>query len=79
VRCGRGRRIQGVPVVGTLEQIGWLVGRLAPDAVLVTIPDAPRPRLDAVVEACARADVSCRFVLRQLDLDPSVVLGATLE
>ena len=75
----RRRRIQGVPVVGTLEQIGWVLGRLAPDAVLVTIPDAPRERLDAVVEACGRADVACRFVRRQTDLDPSVVLGATAE
>ncbi len=75
----RGRRIQAVPVVGTLEQIGWVLGRLAPDAVLVTIPAAPRERLDAVVEACSRADVSCRFVRRQSDLDPSVVLGVTAE
>jgi len=75
----RGRRIQGIRVVGTLDQIGWVVGRLAPDAVLVTIPGAPRERLDAVVEACGRADVPCRFVSRQTDLDPSVVLGAIAE
>jgi FlaA1/EpsC-like NDP-sugar epimerase len=75
----RGRRIQAVPVVGTLDQIGWLLGRLAPDTVLVTIPEAPRERLDAVVEACGRADVTCRFVRRQTDLDPSVVLGAAVE
>ena len=75
----RGRRIQAVPVVGTLDQIGWLLGRLAPDAVLVTIPEAPRELLEAVVEACSRADISCRFVRRQTDLDPSVVLGAAAE
>jgi UDP-GlcNAc:undecaprenyl-phosphate/decaprenyl-phosphate GlcNAc-1-phosphate transferase len=78
-RALRGRRIQGIRVVGTLDQIGWLVGRHAPDAVLVTIPGAPRDRLDAVVEACSRADVACRFVSRQADLDPAVVLGATAE
>ena len=75
----RGRRIQGVPVVGTIEQIGWIVGRFEPDAVLVTIPGAPRENLDAVIEACGRADVACRFVRRQTDLDPSVVLGITAE
>ena len=75
----RGRRIQAVPVVGTLDQIGWLLGRLAPDAVLVTIPEAPRASLDALIEACGRADVTCRFVRRQIDLDPSVVLGAAVE
>ena len=75
----RSRRIQGVPVVGTLEQIGWVLGRFEADAVLVTIPGAPRERLDAVIEACSRADVACRFVRRQTDLDPSVVLGITAE
>ena len=47
-----------------------------PETVLVTIPDAPRERLDVVVEACARAEVPCRFVRRETDLDPRVVLGA---
>ena len=70
---------QGVPVVGTLDQSGWPIGGLEPVAVLVTIPAAPRERLDAVVEACGRAEVACRFVRRQADLDPSVVLGAATE
>jgi UDP-GlcNAc:undecaprenyl-phosphate GlcNAc-1-phosphate transferase len=70
----RNRRIQGVPVVGALEQIGWAIGRYSPDAVLVTVPGAPRALLDGIVEACSRADVSCRFVRRQIDLDPEAVL-----
>jgi UDP-GlcNAc:undecaprenyl-phosphate/decaprenyl-phosphate GlcNAc-1-phosphate transferase len=75
----RRRRIQGVPVVGGIDEIGWALGRLDPDAVLVTVPDAPRERLDRIVEACARAGISCRFVRREIDIDPSVVLGAALE
>ncbi|HEY2372475.1 MAG TPA: hypothetical protein VGH82_07985 [Gaiellaceae bacterium] len=75
----RTRRIQGVPVVGTIDQIGWVLGRLDPDAVLVTIPGAPRERLDPIIEACSRAGISCRFVRRQIDLDPAVVLGAIVE
>jgi FlaA1/EpsC-like NDP-sugar epimerase len=75
----RRRRIQGVPVVADLEGIGLALGRLAPDAVLVTIPDADRVRLDLVIEACKRADVSCRFVRRHMDIDPAVVLGAAAE
>ena len=75
----RRRRIQGVPVVGDLDEIGWAIGRLTPDAVLVTIPNGPRPRLDGVVEACTRADIACRFVRREIDLDPASVLGATFE
>ncbi|HET7571934.1 MAG TPA: hypothetical protein VFJ77_04610 [Gaiellaceae bacterium] len=73
------RRIQGIPVAASLDAIGWALGRYAPDAVLVTIPDAPRERLDGVVEACSRAQVACRFVRREIDIDPAVALGAALE
>jgi UDP-GlcNAc:undecaprenyl-phosphate GlcNAc-1-phosphate transferase len=75
----RRRRIQGVPVVSSLDDIGWSLGRLSPDTVLVTIPEADRERLDGVVEACKRAGIQCRFVRRHIDLDPSAVLGATAE
>jgi UDP-GlcNAc:undecaprenyl-phosphate GlcNAc-1-phosphate transferase len=75
----RGRRIQGVPVLGRLDEIGWILGRYDPDALLVTIPNADTARLEGVVEACRRADVPCRFVRREIDLDPSVVLGVSAE
>jgi len=75
----RRRRIQGVQVIGAIDEIGWAIGRLEPDAVLVTIPEAPRERLDAVIEACSRAGVPCRFVRREIDLDPGAVLGAAVE
>jgi UDP-GlcNAc:undecaprenyl-phosphate GlcNAc-1-phosphate transferase len=75
----RHRRIQGVPVVGTLREIGWILGRYAPGTVYVTIPAADRGSLDGVVEACARAGVQCRFVRRQIDLDPAAVLSTVTE
>jgi UDP-GlcNAc:undecaprenyl-phosphate GlcNAc-1-phosphate transferase len=75
----RHRRIQGVPVLGSLSEIGWILGRHTPDVVLVTIPAVPRALLDGIVEACRRADISCRFVRRQIDLDPVNVLQATTE
>jgi len=75
----RNRRIQGVPVVATLEQIGWALGRYAPDEVYVTIPSAPSGLLEGIVEACSRADVSCRFVRRQIDLAPGAVLKPAAE
>ena len=53
--------------------------RTRPDNVLVTIPDAPRQKLGLVVDACALADVPCRFVRRETDLDPRVVLRATAD
>ena len=68
----RRRRIQGVPVVSGIDQIGWALGRFSPDAVLLTIPDAPRERLDAVLESCSRAGIPCRLVRRHIDvLEPT--------
>jgi UDP-GlcNAc:undecaprenyl-phosphate GlcNAc-1-phosphate transferase len=75
----RGRRLQGVPVVGGADEIDRILGSTRPATVLVTIPDAPRERLDWIIQACARAEVPCRFVRRQTDLDPRVVLGAAAE
>jgi UDP-GlcNAc:undecaprenyl-phosphate GlcNAc-1-phosphate transferase len=75
----RRRRLQGVPVLGGMDEIERVLDSTTPDAVLVTIPDAPRPLLDRVVAACARAEVPCRFVRREIDLDPRVVLGSKAE
>ena len=75
----RRRRLQGVPVLGGLDEIGAVLDRVRADVVLVTVPGAPRERLDGVIAACEQAEIPCRFVRRQLDLDPVVVLGAGVE
>jgi UDP-GlcNAc:undecaprenyl-phosphate GlcNAc-1-phosphate transferase len=75
----RRRRMHGVPVIGATKEISRLLERAKPDIVLITIPNAPRERLDAVVDACLQAGVTCRFVRRELDLDPHVVLGSAAE
>ena len=75
----RGRRLQGTPVLGGSAAIDELIGHIRPHRVLVTIPGAPRDRLDAVVEACKREGVSCRFVRRETDLEPESVLSASVE
>jgi len=59
------RRIHGVPVLGTTVDVPAIIARVRPDAVAVTIPDAPRSCLEPVVEACAQAGVPCEFVRRQ--------------
>jgi UDP-GlcNAc:undecaprenyl-phosphate GlcNAc-1-phosphate transferase len=71
----RGRRLNGVRVVATTAGIGQALTRVRPDVVLVTIPDAPREQLDAIVKACALHDVTCRFVQRDVDVDPRVILA----
>jgi UDP-GlcNAc:undecaprenyl-phosphate/decaprenyl-phosphate GlcNAc-1-phosphate transferase len=75
----RRRRLHGVPVIGATKEISRLLERAKPDIVLITIPNAPRERLDAVVDACLQAGVTCRFVRREIDLDPHVVLGSAAE
>ena len=75
----RRRRLQGVPVLGGIDEIERILSSSRPDTVLVTIPGAPRKRLDALVAGCEAAGVRCRFVRRDTDLDPRVVLGAAAE
>ena len=75
----RRRSVHGVKVLGTTSELGRVLERSKPDIVLVTIPDAPRETLDAVVEACAQAEVACRFVRRETDLDPRVIFGTAAE
>jgi FlaA1/EpsC-like NDP-sugar epimerase len=75
----RRRSVYGVRVLGTTAEMTRLLERSKPDIVLVTIPNAPRETLDAVVGACAEADIDCRFVRREIDLDPRVIFGATAE
>jgi UDP-GlcNAc:undecaprenyl-phosphate GlcNAc-1-phosphate transferase len=75
----RRRRVHGVPVLGGTHELAQLLQRHEPDIVLVTIPDAPRERLDTIVETCAAAGIECRFVRRDIDLDPRIALGAGAE
>jgi UDP-GlcNAc:undecaprenyl-phosphate GlcNAc-1-phosphate transferase len=75
----RRRRVHGVPVLGGVHELPRLLRRLEPDIVLVTIPDAPRERLDEILAACGESGVDCRFVRREIDLDPRVVLGPVAE
>ena len=70
----RGRRLNGAKVVATLSSIDAALERYAPDIVFVTIPNAPHDRLGAVVVACAARETDCRFVRRDVDLDPQVIL-----
>jgi len=73
------RRLQGVPVLGDTSEIEQILSKARPDTVLVTIPDSPRERLGLVVDACALAQLPCRFVRRHTDLDPDIALRATVD
>ena len=73
------RRLQGVPVLGSADEALRILTQTQPDVVFVTIPDAPHERLDFVVDACRGANIPCRFVRRETDLDPRIVFRTAAE
>jgi UDP-GlcNAc:undecaprenyl-phosphate GlcNAc-1-phosphate transferase len=75
----RRRRIQGAAVHGTLADAGRALARTGADRVLVTIPDAPRERVELVLAACRQDGVPCGFVRREIYLEQDVAVSATVE
>jgi len=71
----RGRRLNGIRVAGGTTTLETALDRTRPDIVFVTIPNAPKERLDEIVQACAAREIDCRFVRREVDVDPRVILG----
>jgi UDP-GlcNAc:undecaprenyl-phosphate GlcNAc-1-phosphate transferase len=58
----RRRRVQGVPVLGTTADAGAALATTRADELLVTIPDAPGERLEALGRACEAAGIPHRVV-----------------
>jgi UDP-GlcNAc:undecaprenyl-phosphate/decaprenyl-phosphate GlcNAc-1-phosphate transferase len=58
----RGRRVQGVPVLGTTEDIAAVLPAARADELVVTIPDASAERLELVATVCDAARIPCRVV-----------------
>ncbi|HUG55589.1 MAG TPA: hypothetical protein VMJ92_00810, partial [Candidatus Limnocylindrales bacterium] len=75
----RRRRVQGAPVHGTLDDVSPVLARTSADRVLVTIPDAPRERLELVLAACRQAGVACGFVRREIYAESDAAVGAAAE
>jgi UDP-GlcNAc:undecaprenyl-phosphate GlcNAc-1-phosphate transferase len=63
----RRRRIQGITVLGALDESERAIAGARADEVLVTIPKAAQERLDLVVQAAAAAGVPCRIVRRRTE------------
>jgi len=73
------RRLQGVPVLGSADESARIVIQARPDQVIVTIPRAPRERLDFVADACAQAGIPYRVLRQELDPEPTAVLRAEAD
>ena len=63
----RRRRIQGITVVGALDEAPRAIAGCRADEVLVTIPEAQPERLEAVVQAASAARVPCKIVRRRTE------------
>ena len=63
----RRRRILGITVVGSLDEAPRAIASSRAEEVLVTIPEAPQERLDAVVHASEAAGIPCRIVKRHVE------------
>jgi UDP-GlcNAc:undecaprenyl-phosphate GlcNAc-1-phosphate transferase len=58
----RGRRVQGVPVLGTTEDTAAVLAAARADELVLTIPDAAAERLRLVTTVCDEARIPCRVV-----------------
>jgi FlaA1/EpsC-like NDP-sugar epimerase len=72
----RRRRILGISVVGSLDETARAIASTRADEVLVTIPDAPKARLEAVVRAADEAGIPCHIVRRSVEYSPAEPVGA---
>jgi UDP-GlcNAc:undecaprenyl-phosphate GlcNAc-1-phosphate transferase len=72
----RRRRILGISVVGSLDEAARAVTTTRADELLVTIPDAPQERLDAVVRGAEAAGVPCHIVRRSVEYSQPEPAGA---
>jgi FlaA1/EpsC-like NDP-sugar epimerase len=57
-----GLKIEGIPVIGTIEQLPELVSSFAIDEVLIAVPSASSKQMQRFVEVCDRAAVKFRTV-----------------
>jgi UDP-GlcNAc:undecaprenyl-phosphate GlcNAc-1-phosphate transferase len=53
-----GKRILGVPVIGTRTELEGLIGSQAPEALIISTTKLPRDVREAVAQLCARAGVT---------------------
>src|SRR5262249_10614801 len=72
----RRRRILGISVVGDLGDAERAISSTRAEEVLVSIPGAPRERLDHVLRAAERVGIPCRLVRRHVELSATTAAAA---
>jgi UDP-GlcNAc:undecaprenyl-phosphate GlcNAc-1-phosphate transferase len=74
----RRRRVQGVPVLGSIDDAAAVLESTHSDELVLTIPDADGARLDEVARACEAAGVAHR-VVRERPEPPQATTQALAE
>ena len=54
-------------MLGSTDEAARILHAAQPDRVLVTIPNAPRERLDFVFDACTAAGIKCDVLRREVE------------
>lgn len=64
----RGAKVHGIPVLGTVDDIPAVAGRVAADIVVIAIPSANANQMRRIVERCEQAGLPFRTLPRLDDL-----------
>jgi FlaA1/EpsC-like NDP-sugar epimerase len=63
-----GHEVQGVRVLGRIDDLPRLLGKHIADVVLIAMPSAPKATMDRVVQMCLAASVDCRTLPSMIEL-----------
>ncbi len=55
-----GRRIHGIPVLGSLQKINEMADRHEMDEILITVPSASAKQMRRIIELCEATGLKCR-------------------
>lgn len=61
-RSKTGRNIHGVPVLGTIDELGMIAPAMEIEEVIIAIPSATSQRMREIVGACRQADVNFKII-----------------
>src|SRR5690606_33748704 len=64
----KGAKVQGVPVLGTLDELPYIAQETAPQLLVIAMPSATAPEMQRVVALCDETGLPFRTVPRLADM-----------
>jgi len=68
-----GRRIHGVPILGTRKQLDGVVRKYDIEEILITVPSADPVRLEQIIKDCQATGAAVRVMPRSFDLTTGLI------